>query len=363
MDPYTANSGQLFYSNAEYNIKTYALGLLQQFMIQSLTNELISPSTAATISSFYQDPNGSDALTNGVYSETSVSRLIRLGVSTITKQLADDTHYTGITQINGVGFVDKTYGDRDLPVGISGGLNQADYFYGLDSDAHAELSSSTLNEGKIVKVYKRFRIDGEITDGPFTMNETVAKQGAPSITGVVYGFHEDENFKYLDVEVTAGPWAVTDTIVGGANSTTAQISAIEDRLHIINLQGDFVADIEFLGYTSGATAQPTSFLKTEASVTSNEGGTLTVDTESLLGVFEKNAVVYPASSEKYIEVRQYAGLEISVGDRIASDGYLRLGISVLNAANQFRVGNRLYRVINNIQQPDQYAIITEVDFE
>ncbi|AOO02099.1 hypothetical protein Np151112_088 [Synechococcus phage S-RIM2] len=361
LDPYTANSGQLFYSNAEYNIKTYALGLLQQFMIQSLTNELISPSTAATISSFYQDPNGSDALTDGVYSETSVSRLIRLGVSTITKQLADDTHYTGITQINGVGFVDKTYGDRDLPVGISGGLNQADYFYGLDSDAHAELSSSTLNEGKIVKVYKRFRIDGEITDGPFTMNETVAKQGAPSITGVVYGFHEDENFKYLDVEVTAGPWAVTDTIVGGANSTTAQINAIEDRLHIINLQGDFVADIEFLGYTSGATAQPTSFLKTEASVTSNEGGTLTVDTESLLGVFEKNAVVYPASSEKYIEVRQYAGLEISVGDRIASDGYLRLGISVLNAANQFRVGNRLYRVINNIQQPDQYAIITEVD--
>ena len=101
LDPYTANSGQLFYSNAEYNIKTYALGLLQQFMIQSLTNELISPSTAATISSFYQDPNGSDALTNGVYSETSVSRLIRLGVSTITKQLADDTHYPGITQING----------------------------------------------------------------------------------------------------------------------------------------------------------------------------------------------------------------------------------------------------------------------
>ena len=50
------------------------------------------------------------------------------------------------------------------------------------------------------------------------MNETVAKQGAPSVTGVVYGFHEDENYKYLDVRVTAGPWAVTDTIVGAENS-------------------------------------------------------------------------------------------------------------------------------------------------
>ena len=363
LDPYSANSGELFYSNAEYNIKTYALGLLQQFMVQSLTNELVSPSTAATISSFYQDPTGTDALANGDYEETTVSRLIRLGISTLTKQLADDTHYTNIIQTNGVGFASKTYGDRDLPVGIAGGLNQADYFYGKSSDAHAELSATTLNEGKIVKVYKRFRIDGDITDGPFTMNETVSKQGAPTVTGVVYGFHEDENFKYLDVEVTAGPWAVTDTIIGGENSTSAQISAIEDRLHIINLKGDFVADIEFLGYTSGATAQPTAFLKNEASVTSNTGGTLTVDTESLTGTFEKNAVVYPATSEKYIDVRQFNGLEVSVGDRIASDGYLRLGISVLNAANQFRVGNRLYRVINNIQQTDQYAIITEVDLD
>ena len=363
LDPYTANSGEIFYSNAEYNIKTYALGLLQQFMVQSLTNELVSPSTAATISSFYQDPTGTDALANGDYEETTVSRLIRLGVSTLLKQLADDTHYTNIIQVNGVEFASKTYGERDLPVGIAGGLNQADYFYGKASDAHAELSSTTLNEGKIVKVYKRFRIDGDITDGPFTMNETISKQGAPTITGVVYGFHEDENFKYLDVEVTAGPWAITDTIVGGENSTTAQISAIEDRLHIINLKGDFVADIEFLGYTSGATAQPTSFLKNEASVTDNTGGTLTVDTESLTGTFEKNAVVYPATSEKYIDVRQYSGLEVSVGDRIASDGYLRLGISILNASNQFRVGNRLYRVINNIQQTDQYAIITEVDLD
>ena len=363
LDPYAANSGELFYSNAEYNIKTYALGLLQQFMVQSLTNELVSPSTAATISSFYQDPTGTDALANGDYEETTVSRLIRLGISTLTKQLADDTHYTNIIQTNGVGFASKTYGDRDLPVGIAGGLNQADYFYGKSSDAHAELSATTLNEGKIVKVYKRFRIDGDITDGPFTMNETVSKQGAPTVTGVVYGFHEDENYKYLDVEVTAGPWAITDTIIGGENSTSAQISAIEDRLHIINLKGDFVADIEFLGYTSGATAQPTSFLKNEASVTSNTGGTLTVDTESLTGTFEKNAVVYPATSEKYIDVRQFNGLEVSVGDRIASDGYLRLGISVLNAANQFRVGNRLYRVINNIQQTDQYAIITEVDLD
>ena len=36
------------------------------------------------------------------------------------------------------------------------------------------------------------------------MGETVAKQGASGVTGVVYGFYEDANYKYLDVRVTAG---------------------------------------------------------------------------------------------------------------------------------------------------------------
>ena len=364
LDPYVSLSGQTFYSNSEYNIKTYALNLLQQFMIDSLTDGLISPSSSAAVSAFYEDPTGSSALSNGDYDENSISRLIRYGVGIIRSQLADDTYYTNITQVNGVEFDTKTYGERDIPVGIWGGIQQADYFYGLSSDGYAELSQVTTNSADVVKVYKRFRIDGDITDGPFTMNETVSKQGSPSITGVVYGFHEDENFKYLDVEVTAGPWAVTDTIVGAENSTTAQISSIEDRLHVIKLQGTFDEDVEFLGYTSDATAQPTSFLKNEASVTDNAGGTLTVDTESLLGTFEKTSVVYPASSEKYIDVTRYAGLDVNVGDRIASAGYIRLSISLVTSnLNQFREGNRLYKVVNGIQQTDNYAIISEVDLD
>ena len=64
----------------------------------------------------------------------------------------------------------------------------------------------------------------------------------------------------------------TDNVIGATNSTAAQISAIETRVHIIDLKGDFVADVPFKGYTSGATAQPTSFLKNQAAVTDNTGG-------------------------------------------------------------------------------------------
>lgn len=361
LDPYTAGSGKVFYSNAEYNIKTYALDLLTEYMIASLSNELVVPSPIAAVGSFYQDPTSANALSDGNYNNETISRLVRYGTSTIKKQFTNDTYYTNLIQYNAVSFGSKNYGVRDIPTGITGGLNASDYFYGLSSDSNAELANLTTNEGLIVKVYRRFRIDGDITDGPFTMNETVAKQGAPSITGVVYGFYEDENFKYLDVEVTAGPWAVTDFIVGATNSTTAQISAIEDRIHIIDLKGNFVEDIEFLGYTSGAIAQPTSFLKTEASVTSNSGGLLTVDTESLVGTFEKNSVVYPESSRQYIDVSQVGGLQVSVGDRIASDGYIRLGISVISTSNTFIVGNRIYKVVNNLQDNSVYGVITEVD--
>jgi len=357
LDPYTAVSGEIFYSDTEFNIKTFALELLQEFMTNSLDNTLLSPSGNAGFFSFYDSTQAAN------YSTDSIAALIRNGITIISNQLAVDSYYTGLTTINGISLPTKTYGERTIPVGIGGGLSPADYIYGNQSDAFAEAQFITLNEGRVVKVYQRFRIDGDITDGPFTMNEGVSKQGTPGTTGTVYRFYEDENFKYLDVEVTAGTWAITDTIVGDDNGTTAQISSIENRIHIIDLAGTFVEDIEFKGYTSGQTATPTDFIKTEASVTSNTGGKLTVDTETLLGTFETTSVVYPESSRQYLDVTKFAGLDIGVGDKIASSGYVRLGINILSNLEEFTVGNRLYKVVAGIQDTNTYGIITEVDLD
>ena len=112
----------------------------------------------------------------------------------IEQQLSVDTYYTTLQEIKGIKIPTKTYGVRDLLVGVGGGISFADFAYGTQSDALAEIETQTENSGKVVQVYKRFRIDGDITDGPYTMNETVQKQGDNSITGVVYGFHTDENY-------------------------------------------------------------------------------------------------------------------------------------------------------------------------
>ena len=282
-------SGEIFYANTEYNIKLYALGLLETYINQALAGTLTSPSTNAGFYAFYD----SNTATN--YNTTTISRNIRYGLNIIEQQLSVDTYYTKLQEIKGIKIPTKTYGVRDL-------LGFADFAYGTQSDALAEIETQTENSGKIVQVYKRFRIDGDITDGPYTMNETVQKQGDASITGVVYGFHTDDNYKYLDVRVTAGVWQVTDNVVGATNSTTAQVSAIEDRIHIIDVKGGFENDIPFKGYTSGNTASPTNYFKTQAAITDNTGGSLTVDTASLIGTFEVNSVVYPTSSRRYFDV-------------------------------------------------------------
>ena len=356
LDPYQAQSGQLFYADTSFNIKNYILDLLQTYMIASLDGSLTSPSTNAGFYSFYDSTAASD------YTKDSISASIRYLLGIIRNQLKNDTSYIQLNTINGIQLPTKVYTTgRSIPVGITGGVNNSDFAYGTLSNTYAEVESITKNEGLVVQVYSRFRIDGDITDGPYTMNETVSKQGTPSVTGKVYGFFSDENFKYLDVQVTAGPWAISDNVIGATNSTAAQISAIETRVHVIDLKGDFVADIPFKGYTSGATAQPTSFLKNQAAVTDNTGGKLTVDTESLLGAFETTAVVYPESSRQYIVVSKYAGLDIGVGDRIASRGYKRFGINIISNLNNFSVGNRLYKVVSGNQVSSVYGIITDVD--
>ncbi|AGN33923.1 structural protein [Synechococcus phage S-CAM8] len=358
LDPYSAVGGQVFYSDIEYNIKTFAVKRLRQFMVQALSNDLDSPSLTSSFYGYYDTAAASN------YTANSYAALVRYGLNIIEQQLAVDSHYRTFTTTNGITLETKTYGTRDIPVGISSRVFNSDYIYGNFSDAYAEIESVSVNEGKIVKVYQRFTIDGDITDGPFTMNEVVTKQGAPSITGKVYGFYEDENAKYIDVEITAGPWVITDTLVGATNSTTAQISAIEDRIHIIDLQGEFEEDIPFIGYTSTASASPTSFIKTVASVTDNTGGKLTVDTESLQGSFESTSVVYPASSQQYLDVDKFAGFDASVGQRIASEGHVKYGITINPGdANVFTVGNKIYKIVGGTKLTSVYGYITDVDLD
>ena len=361
LDPYVSVSGETFFSNKEYNIKTLILNSMIGWMSESLDNTLTSPSPETTTYTFYDSTAAAD------YNTESIRRTIRYLLEIVKEQLGNSNYVNTIEDQSGITIPTYTYGDRNIPTGLLGGISATEYFYGSYTGSYAELKVSTLNEAFIAKVFKRFRIDGDITDGPYTMNEVVQKQGDATVTGVVYGFHEDENYKYLDVAVTAGTWAITDIIEGQTNTTTAQLSAIEDRLHLINLQGTFSEDIPFKAYTSGETATPIALLNNNASVLANTGGRLTVDTEGLTGTFETTSVVYPNTSREYLDLQSYAGLELNVGDRIGSDGHQRLQISIVTsqgvALNNFTEGNRIYKVVSGGQVSNVFGFITDVDLD
>ena len=97
-------------------------------MSNSLNNTLLSPSGNAGFYSFY------DAGVAADYSTDSFSALVRNGLNIINRQLADDTYYTQLTTINGITVPSETYGTRNIPIGISGGIDGADYVYGEQSD-------------------------------------------------------------------------------------------------------------------------------------------------------------------------------------------------------------------------------------
>ena len=352
---YVAVSGQEFYANAEFNIKKFALDLMQDQVGRALADELPSPSESASFYKFF------DTAAATKYDANTINGFVRTSIDIIKEQLKSSIYYTTITENNPLTVPVKNYGDRSIPVGISGEIIGSDFIYSEDKDNYAEIQTVTLNEANIAKVYKRFRIDGDITDGPFVMNEVVQKQGDATVTGIVYGFATDENYKYLDVQVTGGTWQVLDTIVGATNTTTAQMTAIEDRVHIIDIKGSFTTDIPFKGYTSGNTAKPITFANNQAAVTNNTGGKLTVDTETLIGSLEVNSVLYPESSREYLEVTKYAGLDLEVGDKVASIGHRRLTVSIDSNFNQFVAGHKIYQVIGTAQNTNVYGVITEVD--
>tara|TARA_B100000035_G_scaffold315003_1_gene333426 strand:+ start:7241 stop:27043 length:19803 start_codon:yes stop_codon:yes gene_type:complete len=356
LDPYVSQSGVTFFADNDFNIKNYILDSLEEFYEQALNQTLVDPSPLA---SFIPYVNGGLAST---YVTSSWMSVIRRNFSIIRNQLLNDTFITTIDNRSGVVVPGKTYGTRNIPVALGGDVGPADNIYGLSSDAYAEIEFIRQNEAKVVKIYQRFRISGDIVGDPedFAVGEDLSS-GVNTCT--VYAKYEDENNKYFDVFVTNGSFAALNVLTGESGQT-GEIGAIEDRIQVTNRRGTFDQSIEFKGYTSGATADVEELHLAEGAVLTNTGGKLTLDTASLVGEFETTSVVYPESSSEYLEVAKFAGFDVKVGDRVASAGHVRLGINIVNNQNTFVVGNYVYKVISGVLRDNSnYGIITEVDLD
>jgi hypothetical protein len=356
IDPYVSVSGTTFYADNDYNIKNYILDSLEEFYEQAMNESLVNPSPLASFIPY------TNSVLSSTYTTNSWISVIKRNFNILREQLLSDSYISTIDNYSGVTVPASTYGTRSIPIPLGGSVGSADNIYGLQSDAYAEIEVVRTNQAKIVEIYQRFRINGDIVGDTedFAIGEVLTSGGASC---TVYAKYEDENNKYFDVVVTTGTFAVLG-ILTGESAQTAEIGNIENRIQVVERIGTFDQSIEFKGYTSGATADVEELHLAEGAVLSNTGGKLTLDTESLVGEFERTSIVYPESSSEYLEVAKFAGFDVKVGDRVASSGHVRLGINIINNQNTFVVGNYLYRVISGVLRDDSnYGIITEVDLD
>lgn len=355
IDIYTSQAGTLFYPNNELNIRKYIISELRRLIKDALDQDLVSPSPRT---SFLPYTNSSLL---SIYSSNinDVMTVVNNDLDIIDGQLLSNTYFTSIESNTTLTTPTITYGTRDPVIPIGGEITQANYVYGTASDKYCEIQQIYLNEAKIAKSYVRLVISN-VTNGPFVVNDTTAKQGDPSVTGVIYGLYADENFTYMDMQITAGPWAVGNVLVS-SEGASATIVSIQPRLHLIDLIGEFKEGIPFKGYANNYTADATDFFRNEAAVTSNVGGKLTVDTASLTGTFETTSVVYPENSRQYIDITQYSGLELRTGETIISGGHQRFLIAIQNDLDIFDEGGIIYGVSGGVKDTNKRAIITEID--
>ena len=129
LDAYTAVSGDVFFSNIEYNIKKYALELLEDYTELALNGTLPNPATNSGSIPVFNSSIASD------YNSNSIQRIIRENLKMIKSQLLDSDHYLTVTLVGSVTIPSKTFGERTIPVPLGGGIEGSDFLYGSLSDA------------------------------------------------------------------------------------------------------------------------------------------------------------------------------------------------------------------------------------
>ncbi|AOV61558.1 virion structural protein [Synechococcus phage S-WAM1] len=237
----------------------------------------------------------------------------------ITKEIRHDARFapfavdlatTGQQQLqlnvrSGITRMPTTYGTRDIDNPISGGFSLADVVVGSTSNASSEIVRTRNNEANIIKIYQRFNI-GTAT-GRFNIGERVQVQGAGTNYGTVLqtspltGDNEDEGWIY--VENITGTFSVSDILEGIDSAQTAEVtSAARDRMLINTERGSFGVDEMFFNKGNGAEADIVAYENSAGSLTSNTGGRIAIDIETLQDDFIDGDIIYGSITDKILNI-------------------------------------------------------------
>lgn len=262
----------------------------------------------------------------------------------------------------GINIPSINYGTRVIPVPYTLSMEPSSVFYGETSTAYAEVSSLMQNKYKIRTPYTRLNINlnGTVV---FIPNENITATGG--ITALV---HQTDGSTYIDVtNITGGSITVSTVLTGSISLATATVTSIENRLMLQQIMGNFENDEFIYSLNSNSSAEIVQWNYNSGVIYDNTSGNLSLDTETLSGIFRKNELIYSSESDYLLNCFAIEGLKIpSIGDYVSSTSTTELQINTGsiqtsgNTTDKFVQGDTLYVILNNLPT-SQYATIISYD--
>jgi len=282
-------------------------------------------------------------------------------ITSLTPGSAGQIHTFSVGVNNGIERVETTYGTRDIPTPIGGGINTADIFFGGTSGAYAEVIRIQDNLAQVL--YKVEYVPVTHTSGAvkFTNGEVIVKTGATGNSGTVLA---TDNATYIKIVMTSGTFANSDNLEGVTSGATATASASPHKRILVNFkQGEFIAtDIIYSKQDSGK-ANALIVRNNDGSLLDNQSGRVTYDVSTVVGSFEPGDVIYGSVTDQIIEVEGFNQLP-NFGEYLHTTTITRFTYSALitdtGVSDTFQVGDTL-QLQNAGQSVGHTFVVTEHD--
>ena len=253
---------------------------------------------------------------------------------------------------------------------IQGGFNPADVIYGTTSESSSEVSSISLNQAEINRIYTRFELNNVSQNlgvyENFTDGEIIRVNGNSAINGqlIQTGKTDSSGLNFANLINVAGVVNVGDTLVGDDSGTTADVASFDSRMLINVERGAFAQGDWLFDKNSAVEAYANGYLNKSGSLTGNDGGRITIDVETIGDAWDTGDIIYGSVTDYILEIEGLSGTQIQLNQYIhGSNIYqLELGTAIIDTgiSDTFRVGDEIVLLQGTtLKDPGFRATVTE----
>ena len=284
---------------------------------------------------------------------------------------AASSHIFQVLVRSGINRATTTYGDPNVETPYSGGFLDADVLYGTQSDVFSEIGSQSFNEASVRETFLYVKLGNPSDPGvsKFTNGENVFKSGDATAVGKILqqNYNTGNTEIILRVVDKTGPnWAVGDTLVGLDSSTTADITAITDRL-LLNVDlGAYAVGDKIFKKADNTEADIVFYDNKSGAIIGNDGGRVVMDVETIQSGWETGDIIYGSLTDYILDVKgiYQPGGVAEVNDIIHGTEVIELdlGSTFIEAglAATFEVGDEVNMLIGTvIKNPGLTAVVTK----